>query len=812
MQPRAPFARCQDCPLQTEPFVPPYGPGLMGEVELIVVAEAPGQEEVKQGRPLIGPSGQMLDGCLKEINRDPAKIWRTNAVLCRPPLNRMPTDLEIECCNRRLQDEISRVNPSNLIPVVSLGKVPKLALTGGDPPRGAWTKAGDWNLMPTWHPAYVLRKPSEASSLIGDLRKAYHGTQSVFPFPSPATLQILLPHSVRELRECLSTIRADGPVSFDIETNNTFWYDRPAARANSVLELGITDRYDGGIIVDDEMLYDILGVKEVLNEFFARTDLEFVAQNGKFDVIFLKAQCGINARVDFDTILAHYVLHETGLHGLKGILAEEFDWPDYEQVLVKKYLSSKNDEYSKVPSASRQRYCILDIIGTLGLKEHVLEPSLKREGLYDQPFKSVIMKEHELAIGAEMRGVCIDMEYTRQASKMYEIRLEQLTQQMVSLCGHDFNPRSPYNVGDILYDQYKLPTPKQRGLRRLPPRSTSHEAIEKLAGHPFVDILMKYRRIDKLKGSYIDNMVEFAGLDNRVHASWAAYGTETSRWALKDPAMLTIPRPTDAKDYDKPTYDPFEDGATIRGCVVAGPGKVLIIADYSQAELRCTAAFSMDPFLLGVYRDGRDLHSEVALKMFGPSYTKEQRVRCKMFNFSWVYGGNEYSFAQDQGLSIVVAKAFVQEYNKVMARAVEWKKEQYALLKKQGYVETALGFRRRFPLITDLNKDEVMKAAVNAPIQGTVSNLTSLSAYEVDQTIPEAEVVLLVHDSIVAEATPENAPMVAEKMRTIMKTTAERYIPEVPWVVDIEVRERWVTPPNLSLRRVTSTSTAAIAA
>jgi DNA polymerase-1 len=221
----------------------------------------------------------------------------------------------------------------------------------------------------------------------------------------------------------------------------------------------------------------------------------------------------------------------------------------------------------------------------------------------------------------------------------------------------------------------------------------------------------------------------------------------------------------------------------------ASPGNVLVIGDYSQAELRVLACYSNEPFLLDVYAHGRDLHTEVALKMFGEVFTKADRAKCKMFNFSYVYGGTEYSFAEDAGLPIEIAHQFVQDYNRMMPTALAWKRKQFETMRKEGEVSTVFGRKRRFPLIVESILGDVRKASTHMVISSTASDLDLISALELhNEGIP---IVLLVHDSIIAEVPIAQGRDVGLRMFAKMQEVGNRYFPQVPWVADVEVRDRW---------------------
>ena len=247
---------------------------------------------------------------------------------------------------------------------------------------------------------------------------------------------------------------------------------------------------------------------------------------------------------------------------------------------------------------------------------------------------------------------------------------------------------------------------------------------------------------------------------------------------------MTVPRAS----------DPW--GRVIRSSIVAKPGYVLCSCDFSQAELRTFGALSGETFLINAYANERDIHDEGALRMYGPEFTKEQRVKVKMFNFAYIYGGNEWSFAQDAGLPIEEARAFVREYDQMMPIGKQWKLEIYRQLLKQGYVETRFGRRRRFPLITDANTKDARKACVHFLVASTANDINLLAAADlVEMGWP---VILTVHDSIFCEVPEEDADKCLHDMEERMLWQACKWVPEVKWKVDPEILVRWCEPPTLS--------------
>jgi DNA polymerase-1 len=264
--------------------------------------------------------------------------------------------------------------------------------------------------------------------------------------------------------------------------------------------------------------------------------------------------------------------------------------------------------------------------------------------------------------------------------------------------------------------------------------------------------------------------------------------------------MHGIPRPSDYY------------GRLVRAAFVARPGYKLVIADYSQAELRAFAAESNDPSMLAMFNEDRDPHDETA-KLIAPAVRdfygwdyndpdipdgikKEIRTTAKNVNFGEVYGGGASGIAGMLGgkLPVNVVGRILDAKRKAQPVADNWKQTQFRLAKAQGFVQSRFGRKRRFPLITDDNLDDVRKACVHAIVAGTASDLTLLSIVQLVNA--GVMVVGTWHDSIIAEAPMTTAEHTAHLMREVMILTGERYVPQVKWDCDVEIRDRWVDPPT----------------
>lgn len=822
---KAPCALCDLCTLRNQPFVPSY---IAEDADIILLGEAPGHDETIKRQPFVGQSGKLLRACMEDAGQVWENASRTNVVCCRPPQNRDPSAEEIACCLPRLRYELEQSSADTLI---ALGKNAAVAMATigyevtDDPirtarivleqrsdtfvskQRGVWKEVSlaiqhdtapdahdvqsgvtpliidtnaisgiGWrktlNYLQTWHPAYVLRQPSEINTLREDIKKAKRGKANAVLLDPPEVVWIT---SYDQLAFELSRIPHRARVAIDIESDGLRWYDKPDEPYDPLLMLGIATSGGRALILNDQMLYDVPGVPELLQRFLS--DMRVVAHNGKFDALMLR-RIGINITIDFDTMLAHYALDDTkGTHGLKHLASTFFGIHDYEAELVKRYLKNEKDRWSKVPPEHLGKYLAWDVCTTWEL--HTLfEQQLISEGLIEWPFRRLLMPAQNALIDVEWRGVKFDVPYLYHLGNVMQSAIDRLTEKLRYISANaTLNPNSPIQVKKVLYDVLGLRQPYNKGMRAKE-GSTNKEVLEALKGaHPFVDLLLEYRRIAKLRSSYCVNLPTFADVNGRVHASFLVTGTEMGRLSVRDPALQTLPRAEDVW------------GDAIKAAVIAEDGCRLLINDMSQAELRALAYLTQEPFLLEVYRNGRDLHSEGAKTMFGPNYVKRDRTAVKQFNFAWVYGGNEYSFSQSSGLPINEAKAFVKMYENMMPTAVRWKKQQFHLARTQGYVESIFGRRRRFPLITKDNADEVRKSSVHMLVSSPASDVVLLALIDlVDQG---KAVTLMVHDSIITESAEETAQEESAYIIDLMQRTAAQYMDSIPWIADEDIKLNW---------------------
>jgi len=348
-----------------------------------------------------------------------------------------------------------------------------------------------------------------------------------------------------------------------------------------------------------------------------------------------------------------------------------------------------------------------------------------------------------------------------------------------------------------MYDYYKMPRVTGRGFK---PGSTCQQARRLILQE--IDLssaaaqwLLKFGQLKsllKLKSSYVDNVWKYLDDDNKVHPDGLVYGTESGRLSFRDPPIQTIPRPGTGEVGGEVW------GQYIRGYYAAPEGYKIVEVDISQAEMRVACALSGEPFLHDIYEHGKDLHTMVALEMYGPDFTKDQRNACKKFNFAYLYGGTAHSFALEEGMDVGLAKEFVSRYRSIMKVLTGWKESMLQELKSKGWVSTRTGRKRRFPIITNDNWDDARKAAVNMPVQGMASEITLITAIETWEYLKEAgywgeeaTLVSLIHDSVLLVIRDDYVTEVAYHIQKMMREVGEKWVPEVPWGVDIDVGQDW---------------------
>lgn len=387
---------------------------------------------------------------------------------------------------------------------------------------------------------------------------------------------------------------------------------------------------------------------------------------------------------------------------------------------------------------------------TLGEAYLKLEADIEKEKL------GYVYKEIELPLipiinEMEKTGIRVDVEYLKKLSKEYHADLSKIEKAIWKHAGREFNINSPKQLGEILFDELGLTV---KGMKKSAggARSTRESELEKLRDlHPIIDEILKYRELQKLLSTYIDTIPEYVANDGRLHAHFIQAGSTTGRFSASNPNLQNIPIKT-------------EKGKNIRNAFIAEPGNVLASFDYSQIELRVAALLSQDSYFLQVFKDKKDIHTAVAMKVFGVTeseVTHDMRRRAKVINFGILYGMGVNALRANLGTDRKEAQEFYDNYFAQFPTIAAYLESIKNFAKAHGYTETLFGRKRYFPSIRSplpFIRAMAERMATNAPIQGTatadiikIGMKNARLELEKRGLLKKVRLLLQVHDELVYE-------------------------------------------------------------
>jgi DNA polymerase-1 len=385
----------------------------------------------------------------------------------------------------------------------------------------------------------------------------------------------------------------------------------------------------------------------------------------------------------------------------------------------------------------------------------------------------------------EWRGILVDWDLLARIGREFTGQLAELEVAIYRAAGTDFNINSTPRLRAILFEKLQLPVLK----RTKTGPSTDFEVLEQLAemGHEVPRLLIEYRELSKLKSTYVDSLPSFLNPDTgRVHTSYNPAGASTGRLSSNDPNLQNIPVRT-------------ERGEAIRRAFIPTPGWQLIVADYSQIELRLLAHFSEDPAFVAAFQRGGDIHRQTAALIFGvaeANVTAEMRARAKTINFATIYGQGPQALSRQLGITLEEARAFIQQYFVRFAGVRAWLDRTVASARTHGYVETLFGRRRYIPELKDRNfniRAFGERTATNSPLQGSAADLIKIAMVRIHERLREtgsgARLLLQVHDELVLEAPATDVEGARSLVKREMESAATL---RVPLVVTVGAGKNWV--------------------
>ena len=408
---------------------------------------------------------------------------------------------------------------------------------------------------------------------------------------------------------------------------------------------------------------------------------------------------------------------------------------------------------------------------------------LHKEELYDILIQNEMPLIPVLSL-MERKGIKIDVSYFKNYSSELEKELAKIEKAIYEEAGEEFNINSPKQLGDILFIKMNLPS----GKKTKTGYSTDVMVLEDLEsyGYNIARLLLDYRKLNKLKTTYVDTLPNLVDSNSRIHTSFNQIGTATGRLSSSEPNLQNIPVKTD-------------DGIKIREGFVAEEGKVLMSIDYSQVELRVLTSMSKDENLIEAYREEKDLHDLTARRIFNLSdsddVTREQRTIAKIINFSIIYGKTAFGLAKELKIPVKDASEYIKKYFEQYPRVTTFEKEVIEFGEEHGYVKTLFGRKRYISGIDSKNKTikaQAERMAVNTVIQGTAAEVLKkvmLKVYETLKDKDDIALLLQVHDELIFEVEESSVEKYSEILADIMKNTVK--LEDVNLNININIGKNW---------------------
>lgn len=790
--------------------------GIMGtgpaQCDVMIIGEAPGRSEDEGGQPFIGKAGTLLTDLLSEAGLSRRDVYITNAVHCRPPENRTPTKAEIKQCTYWLGREIAKVKPKFIL---LLGNTPLQAVTGKagiTMRRGRPFEQDGIIYMPAFHPAFVLRDPTQQHFLEADLR-TFVSIIEAGEIPREENVRPNVIRTRGDFDRMLAALR--GIVSFDIETTCLYpwqktelkmvkgkptYEDRPAqitmiGFGTSSGEFSLPMHHEESPFSNealDDMVHEI---DQVMRE----REVELVMHNGKFDCLWMLQHYGVrwHELFVFDTMLAHYILDENSRHGLKELAMRFCGAPDWDM--------DRDDKRGRAPIDKLALYHAHDLYYTLKLRKKFRKMLLEEWESW-RVFDKILMPCSRMFTDIEYSGIFIDHTKFEEADEALRAMKDEAEKSLAKW--GNINWGSAAQLSKLLYDDLGIHCPEKTKTGN---NSVSESALNQI-DHPCVGDLIKFRGAKQQLSFFIEGWKPFihwrrsGGEDHAyLHPSFKIHGTVTGRLSCEHPNLQQVPR------------DP-----RIRTLITAPPGWTLIECDLSQIELRIAAELAQERRMLWAFAHDVDVHwltaiseiergaalkdlvldtartwkqdktlkygeaIEVLLEM-GPDAAaeinkewKEYRKKAKAINFGYLYGMWWKKFklyARDNyGVEVTDEQAqesrtaFFDEY----ADYPKWHQKQRRYAQRWGYVKSLSGRRRRLPYATEVEdsprRREAQRQAINSPVQSFANEINLMAALQLHEEfgLDKVRIVGTVHDAILARVRTELVPQVMRRLLQIM--------------------------------------------
>jgi DNA polymerase-1 len=601
-------------------------------------------------------------------------------------------------------------------------------------------------------------------------------THTAAPLVQPLQMQVVIVRTRDQLAALAETLNTASLISFDTETT-----DVDPMKADLVgISLAVNDQVGyyvpvGHIGENAGTLFEqpaaeqlpLSEVLEALRPALTHPNIGKVAHNAAYDVLVMLNHGLRVSPIVFDTMIAEWVRDPVSRFlGLKNFARQELqiDMMDITDLIGS---GKKQIPFSQVRIADAAPYAAADAVIALKardyLDERLRDPKVDMATL----FYALEMPIIPVVVDMEYAGALLDLDEIDRQSRALQSQIEQVEARIYDIAGVRFNINSPKQLNDVLFTRLKLSV---AGLKKTTQGySTNINTLDALrSAHPVVPEIIQYRELSKLKSTYLDALPALVNpRTGRVHTSYNQTGTSTGRFSSSNPNLQNIPIRT-------------ELGREIRRVFIAPPGMVLLSVDYSQIELRVMAHMSGDPTLIQAFHEGQDIHRATAAAVYDvpiSEVTYEQRAFAKRVNFGLMYGMGAHRLARESDLTYSEAEAFIKRYFDRLPMVKQYLDDIKSFVVEKGYVQTLFGRKRFFPRLHQREvksaEDQAdLRAAINAPIQGTAADILKLAMLKLHAFCsrhPDVRMILQVHDELVFEVPEEQAPSLASQIRQIMQ-------------------------------------------
>ncbi len=480
----------------------------------------------------------------------------------------------------------------------------------------------------------------------------------------------------------------------------------------------------------------------------------------------------------FDIRIAGYLLNSTtNLYSIPDLMKQYLDL----EIELQNTKQEQMNLFDAVQEEKTDDACFMYAY-SIGKLHSILESELKKSEMLEL-FNNIEMPVLEVLADMQFRGMYVDKDELIDYGKELKNRIEELTDIIHKLAGTEFNINSPKQLGEVLFEQLKLPVIKKTKSGY----STDVDTLEKLQGeHEIIENILEYRQLAKLNSTYVEGMIPFINQNTgRIHSYFHQTVTATGRISSTEPNLQNIPTR-------------IEIGKKLRKVFKPAKGKVFLDADYSQIELRVLAHVSKDESMIDSFNHDEDIHKQAASKVFGvplEEVTKDLRSKAKAVNFGIVYGISDFGLAGQIHTSRKLAKQYIEQYLEKYSGIKKFMDEVVEEAKEKGYIETMYKRRRYIPELASKNymvRQFGSRVAMNTPIQGTAADIMKIAMINVYRALAEmglkSKIVLQVHDELLIETLEEEKELVKEILISNMENAAKLL---VPLKVEVEEGNNW---------------------